>query len=330
MDFYEKFRIKPGRRVNLKKISPDEHCGWEDKDKIQAKITENGRKLLELQYRLYAENRQSLLIVLQAMDAGGKDGVINHVLFHMNPQGCRSQSFKVPTALEAAHDFLWREHAVAPHNGEIVIFNRSHYECVLVERVHGAVEGKELRQRFDFINGFEKILHDNRTTIVKFYLHISKEEQLKRFGERLDDPSKHWKSSENDYKEREYWDDYITAFDDAIGACSTDHAPWFVIPANDKNFRNLAISDILVRTLEAMNPRIPAATVDIEEIRRLYHQDRHEEKGKTPANDKKTPKVKAPEPKAPEVPAAEAPNDCPEAEKSEKSKKDKKRKKHKK
>lgn len=319
MDFYNQFRVKPGRRVQLGKISPDEHCGWEDKDKIEARITENGRKLLELQYKLYAENRQSLLIVLQALDAGGKDGVINHVLFHMNPQGCRSQSFKVPTALEAAHDFLWREHCVAPRAGEIVIFNRSHYEAVLVERVHGAMTGKELKQRFDFINGFEKILHDNRTAIIKFYLHISKDEQLKRFGERLNDPAKHWKISENDYTEREYWDDYIAAFNDAIAHCSTDHAPWFVIPSNDKNFRNLAVSDILVKTLEAMDPKIPPATVDIEKIRQLYHQDRLPGKGKTAKS-------------GPETAPADSPdqdNDCPATEAAKKSRKEKKRKKRK-
>lgn len=278
MDFYSKYRVKSDKKIDVTKLDPcDNDCDL-SKDKIKAKVAANGKKLLELQYRLYAENRQSLLIILQAMDAGGKDGVINHVLSAMNPQGCRSQSFKVPTQLEASHDFLWREHAVAPHNGEIVIFNRSHYEAVLVERVHGGVSGKRLKARYKHINDFENILHNNNTTIVKFYLNISNEEQLKRFGQRLDDPTKHWKISENDYREREYWNDYMDAFNDAISECSTDYAPWFVIPSNDKNYRNLVISEILIHVLEKMNPQIPAPTVDVDQIRKLYFGDVREEK----------------------------------------------------
>ncbi len=273
MDFYDKLRVGPGAEIDLGAISPDETYGWDDGRKVAERIAENGKKLLSLQYRLYAENRQSLLIVLQAMDAGGKDGGINHVLYAMNPQGCRCQSFKVPTSLESSHDFLWREHNVAPHNGEVVIFNRSHYECVLVERVHGQVEGKRLRERFAQINQFERILRGNHTTILKFFLHISREEQLKRFKERLDDPAKHWKISENDYKEREFWDAYQQAFQDALVHCSTDAAPWFVIPSNNKEFRNLAVSDIIVSALEKMNPQIPPAAIDVAEIRRLYHQE---------------------------------------------------------
>lgn len=315
MFFFEKLRVKAGGKVCLKKISPSENFGWIDTEKIQERLQKNSKKLLELQYKLYAENRQSLLIVLQAMDAGGKDGVINHVLCTMNPQGCRSQSFKVPTALEAAHDFLWREHMVAPHNGEVVIFNRSHYEYVLIQRVHGMIDGKQLKKRFDYINDFERILHDNHTTIVKFFLHISKEEQLKRFGERLDDPAKHWKISENDYKEREYWDAYMNAFEDTISHCSSEIAPWFIIPANDKLFRNLAVSEILVDTLENMKPVIPRATIDVNEIRRLYHRDvLAEQNGENP------------------VPAAApvASDSPPERGKIKKHKKDSKRKKNKK
>lgn len=278
MDFFSKLRVKEGGKVDIRKISPDETCGWNDRKEIEEKIAENTRKLQELQYRLYAENRQSLLIVLQAMDAGGKDGVINHVLYAMNPQGCRSQSFKVPTSLEASHDFLWREHNVVPHNGEVVIFNRSHYEYVLVQRVHDQVDAKTVKQRFSQINEFEKILRGNNTVILKFFLNISKEEQLKRFKARLDDPAKHWKITENDYKERDYWDAYMTAFSDAISHCSTDGAPWFIIPSNDKTFRNLAVSDIIVSAMEKMNPEIPASTIDVDKIRLLYHRDREEEK----------------------------------------------------
>jgi len=268
--------VKPGKDIDLMKTSPDESgYGWQPEDKagIADKLAKNGHKLLNLQYKLYAENKQSLLIVLQAMDAGGKDGTINHVLYSMNPQGCRCQSFKVPSTLEASHDFIWREHIVAPHNGEVVIFNRSHYENVLVSRVHGNLDAKQLKLRYNIINGFEKLLENNRTTVVKFFLHISKDEQLKRFGDRLSAPEKHWKISENDYREREYWDAYMAAFNDAINHCTTESAPWFIIPADNKDFRNLAVSEILVRTLERMDPQIPAPSVNIAEITKLYHQN---------------------------------------------------------
>lgn len=304
MDFYDEFIVKPGKKINLAKISPDEKdYGWQGtKEEIAARLEENGKKLFKLQYRLYAENCQSLLIVLQALDAGGKDGTINKVLSVMNPQGCRSQAFKVPTALEAAHDFIWREHCVAPRDGEVVIFNRSHYENVLVPCVHGELKGEELKERLKLINDFEKLLGSNRTAIVKFFLHISKDEQLKRFGERLNDPEKHWKISESDYREREFWDDYMKAFNQVISNCSTKDAPWFVIPANNKDFRNLAVSEILIKTLETMNPAIPAPTVNIEEIRKLYHQDLGpvsapqadpDESGKKAKKDKKDKKKKS-------------------------------------
>ena len=278
MNFYDKLRVKPGKKVDVRTIDTSETCGWNDREKLDARLEENAKRMLELQYRIYAENRQSLLIVLQAMDAGGKDGTINHVLYAMNPQGCRSQSFKVPTPLEASHDFLWRVHAAAPKNGEIVIFNRSHYESVLVEKVHGFISGKRLQQRYDFINSFEEILHSNRTTILKFFLHISKEEQLKRFGERLDDEEKHWKISESDYTEREYWDDYMEAFNEALNRCSTKHAPWFVIPSDHKSFRNLAVSEIIVEAMERMAPKLPAPTIDVAQIRELYYQDANAKK----------------------------------------------------
>ena len=271
MNFYDKLVVKSGKKLDLNKFDPEECFNWTQAEEIKGRIEKNVRKLLNLQYKLYAENRQSLLIVLQAMDAGGKDGVINNVIAPLNPQGCRCISFKVPSTLEAAHDFLWREHLVAPKNGELVVFNRSHYEGVLVERVHGNLSSKQLQNRFDLINDFEQLLLSNRTRVVKFYLHISKDEQLRRFGERLDDPEKHWKISENNYKEREYWDDYMVAFGDALANCSTKHAPWFIIPANNKDFRNLAVSEILVETLEKMDPRIPEATVDVAAIRRLYY-----------------------------------------------------------
>ncbi len=278
MDFYDRLRVKPGKKIDVRKIDTSGTFGWDDREKVEARLAENAKRMLELQYRIYAENRQSLLIVLQAMDAGGKDGTINHVLYAMNPQGCRSHSFKVPTPQEASHDFLWRIHAAAPKNGEIVIFNRSHYESVLVEKVHGFVSGKQLEKRYGFINDFEEILHSNRTTIVKFFLHISKEEQLKRFGERLDDKEKHWKISESDYTEREFWDDYMEAFNQAINRCTSKHAPWFVIPSDHKSFRNLAVSEILVETMERMAPKLPDASIDVAQIRKLYYQDAGKQK----------------------------------------------------
>ncbi len=272
MDFYKKFIVNPDKKADVREIDTSRTFGWDDREKIAARLAGNVRIMQELQYKIYAENRQSLLIVLQAMDAGGKDGTINNVLWTLNPQGCRCRSFKVPSTLEASHDFLWRIHKEVPGRGEVVIFNRSHYESVLVERVHEMCPRKILEKRYRAINSFEKVLASNGTAIVKFFLHISKEEQLKRFGERLDDPCKHWKISESDYKEREYWDDYMAAFNDALNRCSTKYAPWFIIPADNKLFRNLAVSEILVKTMRKMDPQMPEAHIDAAEIRRLYHR----------------------------------------------------------
>ncbi len=269
MDYSSKFIVKPGSTVKLNKIDPDHTAGFKNKNEALEILAANQKKLAELQYELYAENKQSLLIVLQALDAGGKDGTINHVLAPMNPQGCRVHGFKAPTAEELAHDFLWRIHLHAPKNGEVVIFNRSHYEDVLIARVHNLVSRKVWSQRYNFINGFEKLLACNNTKIIKFFLYISKEEQLKRFESRLDEKDKHWKISEGDYSERQYWDGYIEAFEDAMTNCSSEDAPWFIIPANQKWFRNLAISEIVVETLESMKMKMPRPTVDINEIRKL-------------------------------------------------------------
>ena len=277
MNYRKMFRVKPGGKVRLDKIDPADIGDWKNRDEAEALIGDNTRKLAELQYKLYAENRQSLLIILQAMDAGGKDGVINHVLAPMNPQGCRVQGFKVPSAEEAGHDFLWRIHRAAPRNGEVVIFNRSHYEDVLVARVHKLVPKKIWSERYEFINDFEKMLLAHHTRVVKFFLHISKEEQLARFEERLDEKDKHWKISENDYRERAYWDDYMAAFEDALSKCSTVDCPWYVIPSNHKWFRNLAVSQILVETMKDMDMQMPQPTVDIATIRRLIEQEKHPE-----------------------------------------------------
>lgn len=271
MKYSEMFRVKPGANVDLSKVDASFKDQHEDPASALADLERNTRRLAELQYLMYAENKRSLLIVLQAMDAGGKDGVVNHVFDAMNPQGCVVHGFKGPTPEELAHDFLWRIHQVAPRKGQVVIFNRSHYEDVLVVRVHGLVTKKVCRRRYEAINAFERQLADNGTHILKFYLHIDQAEQLARFKQRIDDPARHWKISESDYAERLYWDQYQEAFEQAIGQCSTELAPWFVIPANHKWFRNLAVSRILVETLESLEMGFPAPSVDIDDIKRKYH-----------------------------------------------------------
>lgn len=224
-------------------------------------------RLSVLQYLLYAEGRRSLLVVLQGIDAGGKDGTIRHVMSGLNPQGVNVTSFKVPEGAEKRHDYLWRVHNAIPEYGKIGIFNRSHYEDVLVVRVHGLVHKSVWSKRFDQINDFERMLTDNGVTVVKFLLYISKEEQAQRFHERLDDRRKNWKFSEADLREREYWDQYIEAYEDVLRKCSTEHAPWYVIPANKKWFRNLAVSEIVAQTLEDMKLKFPKPTADLSGIK---------------------------------------------------------------
>jgi PPK2 family polyphosphate:nucleotide phosphotransferase len=271
VNYLQRFRVAPGAKVKLKDIDPAFKDSHENHKDAAEEIEHFQKRLRELQDLLYAERGRSLLVCLQAMDTGGKDGTINHVLGAMNPQGCRVAAFRQPSAEELAHDFLWRAHRVAPARGEVVVFNRSHYEDVLVVRVHKLVPEDVWTLRYDRINAFEQTLIDHDTQILKFYLHISKEEQLKRFKQRLDDLTKQWKISESDYKERDFWNDYISAFEDALSRCSTEHAPWFVIPANHKWFRNLAVARIVVEHLEAMNMKYPQPTVDLEHIRREYH-----------------------------------------------------------
>ena len=271
MNYLERFKVAPASKVKLKEMDPAFTDAHESHESAAEEIAHYQKKLCELQDLLYAEHGHSLLICLQAMDTGGKDGVINHVLGAMNPQGCRVAAFKQPSAVEADHDFLWRAHKAAPARGEVVIFNRSHYEDVLVVRVHNLVPKAIWSRRYDEINDFERNLTANGTQILKFFLHISKEEQLKRFKERLDDPSKHWKISEADYKERGFWDDYVAGYEEALSRCSTAHAPWFVIPANHKWFRNLAIARIVVEHLESLKMQYPKPTVDLKCIRREYH-----------------------------------------------------------
>lgn len=268
--FVDEFLVSAGKRVRLKDFDPA-FKGRHSKSHALQKTRELCLRMDELQQKLFAERKRSLLICLQALDAGGKDGVIKHVIGSMNPDGCDVANFKEPTQEELAHDFLWRVEAKTPKRGEVGIFNRSHYEDVLIVRVHNLVPKEVWSKRYEQINDFERRLSLNGTRILKFFLHISREEQLKRFEQRLDDPAKRWKISESDYTEREYWDDYAQAYEEALARCNTEDAPWFVIPADHKWFRDLVISEIIVATLESMDIQVPKPTVNIEDIRRKYH-----------------------------------------------------------
>ena len=277
MKLTKKFRVKPGSHPRLAKIDPEESLGFRKKD-APDRLDELDDSLRSSQYLLYAEGEKSLLICLQAPDAAGKDGTVTHVLGCMNPQGTRVQAFKAPTAEELAHDFLWRIEKQVPKKGEVVVFNRSHYEDVLIVRVHNLVPEDVWRARYETINNFERQLHESGTRILKFYLHISPEEQLLRFKQRLDDPERHWKISESDYSERPYWDAYCEAYEEMLHRTSTDHAPWFIIPANKKWFRNFAVASIVAETFASMDMHFPAPAVDIEQIRRKYHAAERAEK----------------------------------------------------
>ena len=272
MKYSEMFQVKSGEKIKLAKIDPDFTDGFKDSDDVDDKTKKYTERLRSLQYDLYAEGKRSLLICLQGLDAAGKDGTIDHVLGAMDPQGTRVCGFKVPSIEEASHDFLWRIEKQVPAKGEVVIFNRSHYEDVLVVRVHKTVPEEVWSNRYSLINHFEKGLAANGTHILKFYLHISSEEQLNRFQDRLDDPTRRWKISESDYKERKYWKEYTRAYEDVLRETSTGHSPWYIIPSNNKWFRNLAISQIVVEKLVSLNLKLPKTQVDISEIRRKYHQ----------------------------------------------------------
>jgi len=247
------------RPFQLQDLPTDGKQFHPNRDEAETEFKALRTEFVALQERLYAEDKQKLLIVLQAMDAGGKDGTIRNVLKGVNPQGVRVQSFKAPSKEELAHDFLWRIHKVVPTRGMIGVFNRSHYEDVLVVRVHNLVPESVWRPRYTQINQFEKLLHDSGTRVLKFYLHISAAEQKERFQARLDDPEKHWKFSLEDLEKRKFWPDYMAAYEEMLRECSTEWAPWYVIPANQKWYRNLAIMRTIVHTLRDMNPQFPEA-----------------------------------------------------------------------
>ncbi|MEO6435101.1 MAG: polyphosphate kinase 2 family protein [Tepidisphaeraceae bacterium] len=261
------YLVAPGKKFNLSKRPTDDSGPFKDKEDAAPATAKNLEKLDVLQEVLYAQSKYALLVVFQAMDCGGKDGAIEHVFSSVNPQGCHVANFKHPTPLELAHDFLWRIHDPAPRHGMIGIFNRSHYESVLVERVHELVPEKVWKKRYDRINEFERLLYDERTVILKFFLHISKEEQKRRLEARLADKSKHWKFNIGDLKERERWDEYQVAYQDALEKCSTPCAPWYCVPADKKWFRNWVVSDTIVRTLKSLDLKFPPAPAGLDKVR---------------------------------------------------------------
>ena len=258
-------RLEAGKQVHLKEYDANDTSGFSgSKDVAAQKLAELKAKLDALQENLYAEHRHKVLIVLQGMDTSGKDGTVRAIFDGMNPQGVRVTSFKVPTSEELDHDYLWRIHQEVPAKGQIVVFNRSHYEDVLVVRVHNIVSADEWKRRYDQINHFEKHLAQEGTLILKFFLHIDLDEQKQRLLERLDDPTKHWKFNPGDLKERALWDTYAEAYEDAITKTSTDEAPWFIVPANKKWYRNLVIATAIVEGLEGLKIQTPPTLAEAE------------------------------------------------------------------
>lgn len=259
-------RLKPGKKARLADFDSRFHRGLNKAQGLR-KTAADVAALDNLTYRLYAEGRRALLIVLQGMDTAGKDGTIRHVFSGVSPQTCHATNFKQPSPEELSHDFLWRAHQAAPPRGHVGIFNRSHYEDVLVVRVHKLVSKAVWKHRYDQINHFEQLLAAEGTTIVKIFLHISREEQLKRLLARQANRNKGWKLSDDDVKERTRWDDYIAAYEDVLTRCNTAEAPWYIVPADHKWYRNFAVSRILKATLEKMNPKFPAPLADVEKLK---------------------------------------------------------------
>ncbi|MBB5343614.1 PPK2 family polyphosphate kinase [Tunturibacter empetritectus] len=259
--------IKPNAHVRLAKKSTSDTGNYKSEEAAAAALVKHRTQLAALQDVFYASQTKALLIVLQGMDTAGKDGTISHIFSGINPQGCDVAAFKVPTPLEARHDFLWRAHAQVPPRGMINIFNRSHYEDVLSPRVHKLITDKVMRRRLDDINQFESMLFDNDVLILKFYLHISRDEQTRRLQSRIDDKQKHWKLSEADLHERKFWPQYIDAYDRILSTTSPKLAPWFVIPADHKWYRNIAISTILVDALQSLKLKFPDPTLDASTIK---------------------------------------------------------------
>ena len=265
MSLTKRFRVKPGGKIDLSDFDPGSTPGFSHKDAGERLLELNDR-LETLQEALWAEHRHKVLVVLQGMDTSGKDGTIRHVFEGVNPLGVRVAAFKAPTQEELEHDFLWRVHARVPGRGEMVIFNRSHYEDVLVARVQKLVPPEVWQARYGQINDFERLLADTGTTILKFFLHISKDEQKERLQARLDDPQKQWKFRKGDLVDRALWDEYIKAYEEALSRTSQKHAPWYIVPADKKWYRNLVVATVLVKALEDLKIQIPKAEEDLEGI----------------------------------------------------------------
>jgi len=265
MSFRDTYRAPKGK-VNLSDISPVPLKGICSREEAEALLAKNTQRIKELQYNLYAEGKHSILVVLQGMDTSGKDGTIRNVLGPINPQGCEITSFKKPSDEEMAHDYLWRIHKAVPARGMIGVFNRSHYEDVLIVRVRNLVPKSVWSKRYDHINQFERTLTDEGTVLVKCFLHIDKDEQKERLESRLEDPTKHWKFNVGDLDERKLWKDYVNAYEVALEKCDTQVAPWYVIPANKKWFRNLVVSSLILETLEELNPKTPAPEDDLSRV----------------------------------------------------------------
>ena len=256
------FLVKPHSKVRLSHISTDATPGVKDSDAADELLKDHRKRLADLQEVFYASQSKALLIILQGMDTAGKDGTIRHIFSGINPQGCQVASFKVPTALEARHDFLWRYQAQTPPRGMIGIFNRSHYEDVLSPVVHGAMSAKTAARHLDDINAWEETLVNNDIVVLKFFLHISHEEQTRRLQARIDDPEKQWKLSPSDFTERKFWPKYMDAYQEIFSRSSPKHAPWFLIPSDHKWFRNVAISDILTDVMKGLKLDFPKPTFD--------------------------------------------------------------------
>jgi len=264
MDF-DRFKVTGNKKVDLSDFETDFDGGIKDND-LKKETQKVWSELAQLQQQLYAESKQSVLIVLQAMDAAGKDSTIGKLTKPLNAQGCNVFSFKKPTSLEQSHDFLWRAHDKAPANGEITIFNRSHYEDVLIVKVHGWASDEEIKSRYQHINNMESLLASNNTRVIKFMLNVTPEYQLDRFKRRLDNPGKNWKFNPGDLDERALWSDYMGAFEKALSNCASEESPWYVVPAQNRRFRDYMIASVVKNLLSDMNPQYPEPTFDAQKF----------------------------------------------------------------
>jgi PPK2 family polyphosphate:nucleotide phosphotransferase len=262
-----RYRLEPGSRVRLRSLSADDTGLYSSREDAAKDLARDLERMADLQNRLYAENRRALLVILQGMDTAGKDGTIKHVFSGINPQGCEVAVFGPPSTEELDHDYLWRVHRAVPRRGNLGIFNRSHYEDVLAVRVRALVPKSIWSRRYDQINAFERLLVENGTTLLKFYLHVSRAEQRKRIDERLRDPNKNWKFAQSDIDDRKLWKDYVNAYEDVLEKCSTKWAPWYVVPADHKWYRNLVVARVIVKTLADLAPKIPRPKIDVSKVR---------------------------------------------------------------